>query len=120
MSAQSAWSGGNTAERLSIIRKIRHRIAADAEDLVRTLATRPGRSPAESLSAEVLPLAEACRFLEREAAALLAPRRLGARGRPVWLFGVAAEVRREPFGTVLIVGPSNYPLLLPGCRRSRR
>lgn len=81
---------------------------------MRTLATRPGRSAAESLSAEVLPLAEACRFLEREAAGLLAPRRLGARGRPVWLFGVAAEVRREPFGTVLIVGPSNYPLLLPG------
>lgn len=81
---------------------------------MRALATRPGRSMAESLSAEILPLAEACRFLEREAAPLLAPRRLGRRGRPVWLFGVAAEVRREPFGTVLIVGPSNYPLLLPG------
>lgn len=81
---------------------------------MQTLATRPGRSPAESLSAEILPLAEACRFLEREAVALLAPRRLGTRGRPVWLFGITAEVRREPFGTILIVGPSNYPLLLPG------
>ncbi|MBK4723458.1 aldehyde dehydrogenase family protein [Azospirillum sp. YIM DDC1] len=114
LSARSAWSGGNTAGRLSIIRKIRCRIAADAETLVQALATRPGRSAAESLSAEILPLAEACRFLEREAVALLAPRRLGARGRPVWLFGVAAEVLREPFGTILIVGPSNYPLLLPG------
>ncbi|SMH32121.1 aldehyde dehydrogenase family protein [Azospirillum agricola] len=113
-SARAAWSGCGTTERLSIVRKIRHRIAADAEDLVRALATRPGRRAAESLSAEILPLAEACRFLEREAVRLLAPRRLGRRGRPVWLFGVAAEVRREPFGTVLIVGPSNYPLLLPG------
>ncbi|KAA0677151.1 aldehyde dehydrogenase family protein [Roseomonas genomospecies 6] len=112
--ARSAWAACNTARRLSIVRRLRQRIAADAEELVRALATRPGRGMAESLSAEILPLAEACRFLEREAAALLAPRRLGRRGRPVWLFGVAAEVRREPFGNVLIVGPSNYPLLLPG------
>ncbi|MBY6263756.1 aldehyde dehydrogenase family protein [Azospirillum sp. 412522] len=102
------------SKRLSIIRGLRHRIAADAEKLVESLETRPGRSAAESVSAEILPLAEACRFLEREAAGLLAPKRLGRRGRPLWLFGVEAEVRREPVGTVLIVGPSNYPLLLPG------
>ncbi|MBP2301204.1 acyl-CoA reductase-like NAD-dependent aldehyde dehydrogenase [Azospirillum picis] len=89
-------------------------IAAGAEDLVGSLASRPGRSAAESLSAEVLPLADACRFLERDAARLLAPRRLGRRGRPAWLFGVDAEVRRDPFGVVLVVAPSNYPLLLPG------
>ncbi len=81
---------------------------------MRSLETRPGRRATESVSAEILPLAEACRFLEREAAGLLAPRRLGRRGRPVWLFGAEVEVRREPLGTVLIVGPSNYPLLLPG------
>ncbi|KAA0585866.1 aldehyde dehydrogenase family protein (plasmid) [Azospirillum oryzae] len=96
------------------MRGLRHRIAVNAERLVRSLETRPGRRVAESVSAEILPLAEACRFLEREAAGLLAPRRLGRRGRPLWLFGVEAEVRREPVGAVLIVGPSNYPLLLPG------
>lgn len=111
---KSSWSEGEIGGRLSIVRRIRHRLAAGADDLVRDLATRPGRGASESLSAEILPLAEACRFLEREAARLLAPRRLGRRGRPVWLFGVEAEVRREPFGSILIVGPSNYPLLLPG------
>ncbi|QCG95755.1 aldehyde dehydrogenase [Azospirillum sp. TSA2s] len=108
------WSAQDISLRLSVIRGLRHRIAANAERLVRSLETRPGRHAAESVSAEILPLAEACRFLEREAAGLLAPRRLGRRGRPVWLFGVEAEVRRDPVGTVLIVGPSNYPLLLPG------
>ncbi|WP_452005799.1 aldehyde dehydrogenase family protein [Azospirillum largimobile] len=108
------WSAADISSRLAVIHGLRRRIAANAEDLVQALATRPGRRAAESVSAEILPLAEACRFLEREAARLLAPRRLGRRGRPVWLFGVEAEVRREPFGTVLIVGPSNYPLLLPG------
>lgn len=110
----AAWSAKDISLRLSVIRGLRHHIAADAERLVRSLEARPGRSAAESVSAEILPLAEACRFLEREAAGLLAPKRLGRRGRPVWLFGVEAEVRREPVGTVLIVGPSNYPLLLPG------
>ncbi|WP_434623183.1 aldehyde dehydrogenase family protein [Azospirillum sp. B2RO_4] len=110
----TAWSAQGISLRLSVIRGLRHRIAADAERLVRSLESRPGRCAAESVSAEILPLAEACRFLEREAAGLLAPRRLGRRGRPVWLFGVEAEVRREPLGRVLIVGPSNYPLLLPG------
>ncbi|MBK1837312.1 aldehyde dehydrogenase family protein [Azospirillum sp. YIM B02556] len=108
------WAEQDIAGRLSVIRGLRHRIAAGAEEFIGSLETRPGRSAAESASAEILPLAEACRFLEREAAALLAPRKLGRRGRPVWLFGVEAEVRREPFGAVLIVGPSNYPLLLPG------
>lgn len=109
----TAWTERDISKRLPIIRGLRHRIASDAEKFVEALATRPGRSAAESISAEILPLAEACRFLEREAAGLLAPKRLGRRGRPVWLFGVEAEVRREPVGTVLIVGPSNYPLLLP-------
>jgi aldehyde dehydrogenase (NAD+) len=62
----------------------------------------------------VVPLAAACRFLEREAASILASRRLGAEDRPVWLAGVEAEVRREPLGLVLVIAPANYPLFLPG------
>ena len=66
------------------------------------------------MTAEVLPLAEACRFLEREAGKVLAARRLGRRGRPLWLAGVRSEIHREPLGVILIIGPGNYPLLLPG------
>ncbi|WP_448203292.1 aldehyde dehydrogenase family protein [Azospirillum sp. sgz302134] len=112
--AQAEWATRPVAERLAPIAALRRRIADEAETLLDTLSTRPGRTRAESLAAEVLPLADACRFLEREAGALLKPRRLGARGRPGWLFGVTAEVRREPFGTVLVIAPSNYPLLLAG------
>ncbi len=112
--AQIDWAAIPVAKRVQVIRALRHRIADEAKLLVDSLATVPGRQPAESLAAEIIPLAEACRFLEREAARLLAPRRVGRRGRPAWLPGVTAEVRREPFGIVLVIGPSNYPLLLPG------
>ncbi|MEM8997536.1 MAG: aldehyde dehydrogenase family protein, partial [Acidobacteriota bacterium] len=71
-------------------------------------------STAETLTAEVLPLLDACRFLERRARPLLAPRRPGLRGRPAWLVGSRLEIHRDPLGVVLVIGPSNYPILLAG------
>ena len=105
------WAARPIAERLRIIRRARHLIARDCETLAALLL--PRRSIAETLVSEILPLADAARFLERRAAGLLAPRVL-RRGRPIWLPGVRAEIRREPLGVVLILAPSNYPLFLPG------
>jgi acyl-CoA reductase-like NAD-dependent aldehyde dehydrogenase len=116
--AQKAWAALPLSERLRVLRGLRHRIAERAPELAAAAgaAREPGKGRpwAEVLSAEVLPLADACLFLEREAPRLLAPRRLGRAGRPSWLGRVTAEVRREPLGLVLILAPSNYPLFLPG------
>jgi acyl-CoA reductase-like NAD-dependent aldehyde dehydrogenase len=106
-----SWSGRSVKDRLRIIRRARHLIARDCEALAATLSHR--RPAVETLVTEVLPLVEAARFLERNAERLLAPRVL-RHGRPLWLLGVRAEVRREPLGVVLILSPSNYPLFLPG------
>ncbi len=112
--AQARWSTTLLSERLDRIRELRRLIAVHAAILAEASASARQRPPLESITAEVLPLAEACRFLERNAAKLLAPRRLGTRGLPLWLAGVRSEIRREPLGVVLIIGPGNYPLLLPG------
>ena len=72
------------------------------------------RTRADSYVAEVLPLLASCKFLEREAATILKPRRLGGKGRPFWLSGVVTSVERVPFGVVLIIAPANYPLFLAG------
>ena len=82
--------------------------------LAEASASERQRPALESLTAEVLPLAEACRFLERHAENILASKRLGKRGRPLWLAGIQTEIQRAPLGVVLIIGPANYPLLLPG------
>jgi acyl-CoA reductase-like NAD-dependent aldehyde dehydrogenase len=92
---------------------LRHLIAENAEALARSAASVSGRPLAEKLASEVLPLAEACRWLEHNAARVLAPQQHGRRGRPLWLHGVDLEVQRQPFGTVLVIGPGNYPLFLP-------
>lgn len=112
--AQARWAAQPLRERLARLRELRRLIAEHAVTLAEASAAARQRPAVESITAEVLPLVEACRFLEREAPSILAPRRLGRRGRPLWLSGVRSEVRREPLGVVLIVGPANYPLLLPG------
>ncbi len=110
--AQQTWATQPVRQRLALVRRLRHLIAERAEALAETLPYTVNRSRADTLVGEVLPLADACRFLERSASKLLAPKRL--RRRPLWMGGVVAEVQRQPFGVVLIIAPSNYPLLLPG------
>jgi acyl-CoA reductase-like NAD-dependent aldehyde dehydrogenase len=116
--AQQIWARTEIRVRLALLRLARHRIAATAEEIAQTVpCEQPGvlhRTVADTLVSEVLPLVEACRFLEREAAWILAPQRLSTHTRPFWLRRVTAETRREPFGVVLIIAPANYPLFLPG------
>jgi acyl-CoA reductase-like NAD-dependent aldehyde dehydrogenase len=116
--AQQIWARTRVNGRLALLRRARYRIAATAEEIARTVpCEKPGalhRNVADTLVSEVLPLVEACRFLEREAAWILAPQRLSTHARPFWLRRVTAETRRDPLGVVLIIAPANYPLFLPG------
>ncbi len=114
LQAQSRWAAQPVRQRLVLVRHLRHLIAQRADELVKTLPDTANRSRADTLVSEVLPLADACRFLERAAERLLAPKRLRRRYRPLWLSGVMSEVHRQPWGLVLVIAPSNYPLLLPG------
>jgi acyl-CoA reductase-like NAD-dependent aldehyde dehydrogenase len=110
--AQAAWAARSLDERLAIIRRARQRLPMVAAQWDRLIHPQR-RGPGETLGLEVVPTADAFRFLERYAAKVLKPRRYGAWLRPVWLMGVVAEVHREPFGVILVIGPSNYPLFLP-------
>lgn len=108
--AQPAWAATPVRARLAVLRSFRHTLAEHAEKIAATVP----RPVAETLTAQVIPLADAGAFLERQAGRLLQPRRLGRRGRPAWLWGAKAEIHREPFGVVLVLAPSNYPLFIPG------
>lgn len=115
--AQRVWAATPLARRLRVVHRLRVHLGRRGHELAGMTgrADRPGwLARTEALSAEVVPLADACAFLERRAGELLAPRPEGAAGRPAWLRGVELEVRREPLGTVLVVAPSNYPIFLPG------
>jgi aldehyde dehydrogenase (NAD+) len=112
--AQRAWATTPLRDRLKFVRKLRNLLAADTGDLIAAIPAELSRTHADTVAAEILPLLAACKFLESEAPHILAPRNLGTRGLPFWLSGIDATIERVPFGTILIIAPSNYPLFLPG------
>ena len=87
--AQPGWARTGLRARLAILRKARRHIASTAVQIARSVpGDQPGalhRTVADTLVSEVLPLAEACRFLEIEARWILAPQRLTTHTRPFWL-----------------------------------
>ena len=111
--AQASWRQTSVRERLRLVRRVRWRLAESCEDIALAAAS-PAHPQSEVMLSEMLPLLEACRFLERSAGAILEVKRLSGRGLPWWLWGVASEIHREPFGVVGVISPSNYPLFLAG------
>jgi len=112
--AQRAWAETRVRDRAAWVFRLRSKIASRHEQLCAAIEADFRNDAAETLAAEVIPLADACRFLHAEAPRLLAPSRPSNRQRPKWLSGVRLKQQRDPYGVVLIVGPTNYPLFLPG------
>ncbi len=113
-SAQALWAGVGIRHRLKIIRELRHLLAANSLRFAALVSPHLVRSTADTLSSEVLPLADAARFLEENAEAILRSHIVSSKGRPMFFRKVTIRHRYDPFGVVLIIGPANYPLFLPG------
>lgn len=111
---RSEWAELSVKERARRVGRLRHLLASDPQRFIDAIDLPFRRSAVETIASEIIPLADASRFLERNAARILRPRKLGFRGRPMWLWGTRAEIHRQPLGRVLIIGPGNYPLMLAG------
>jgi acyl-CoA reductase-like NAD-dependent aldehyde dehydrogenase len=111
---QQAWARLPVRQRLRPVRQLRRLLVTDCDRLAADVARDLGKPCEEILAAEVLPLAAACQFLEREAGRLLRPQRVPGRHRPWWLWGQGDTLHRRPRGLVGIIGTWNYPLLLNG------
>ncbi len=113
---QARWADEPMTQRLTVIRTVRRLLVARGDRIAGLSGRRGPRARAETLAAEVLPLADALRFLEREAPRILKPTRVGSRlpwGR------TRAQIRRAPLGVVLVIAPGNYPLFLPGVQTAQ-
>lgn len=110
---QAEWQELSVADRAKFAGRLRYLLAEEATRLAQ-LINGPARQQGESLAAEILPLIEACKFLSRRAASILKSKRLSGRDRPSWLARVQVFEDRVPFGVVLVIGASNYPLFLAG------
>jgi acyl-CoA reductase-like NAD-dependent aldehyde dehydrogenase len=107
--AQERWAETPLSRRLDFVRRLRALIAEQAEELAAEAALVRNRPASEKLMSEVLPLADACRWLGRKSSAVLASKRFGRR----WPIRARFQIQRQSFGIILVVGPGNYPLFLP-------
>jgi acyl-CoA reductase-like NAD-dependent aldehyde dehydrogenase len=112
--AQAAWQRVPLRSRLRLVRNFRHLLVSQCDALYAAVARDLGKPTEETLATELLPLADACRFVERQAGRLLRTRRVPIRSRPLWLWGQRDTVLRRPRGVIGIIGTWNYPLYLNG------
>ena len=80
--------------------------------MCRAIYTDIAKPYAEALTADVLPVIGACRWLKSHAARHLAPRRVGGGG--MLSIGQSHRVQRVPAGRVAIIATWNYPVQLLG------
>jgi acyl-CoA reductase-like NAD-dependent aldehyde dehydrogenase len=111
---QREWCERSFRERLVCVRSFRRLLVSEGDALCKAARTDLDKGVEEVLGGEVLPLADACKFLESHAANLLQPRRVGFWSRPLWLLRQRDTIFRRPRGVIGIIGTWNYPLLLNG------
>lgn len=110
--AQAAWSRRPVRDRLRPVRELRHLLVERTDDIAAAIAADIGRPALEVLASELLPTAAALKYLEQQAARILAPRKIPGKHRPTWLLGCRDVVYRRPWGVVGVIGTWNYPLYL--------
>lgn len=108
--AQSRWSRLPIRDRLRPVRAFRSILAERADEFTAVIHAEILRDPDELIATDIVPTASAAKFLERQAARLLAPRKVG--GRPIWLWGFHDTVHHRPHGIVGLIGTWNYPVFL--------
>ncbi len=107
--AFDGWSGIDPTERSACIERMRRKIVLDRDEIVRTICAEAGKTRAEALSSDVLPTLEMLRYLERETARILEPRK----AKTPLVFGRASSrVEYRPRGVVVVIAPWNNPFQL--------
>lgn len=108
------WRSLSVWDRTKLIASLAGELAERCDEFCQAIAIPQRNGPYETISAELLPLAEASKWLANKAPRILAPKNLGQRGLPWWLGKLRTTVHREARGVVLIISAWNYPLFLSG------
>lgn len=104
-----AWPLG---ERLGWAGRFGRLIAERERDLCELITGEVHKTRWECLTADIVPLVNACRWHRRHGARVLGGRRVGTGG--LLSLGQRHRVLREPLGRVGIIATWNYPALLAG------
>lgn len=99
------------ATRLRMIAKLRTLIADQADEIAQLISTEVGKPLSECYSAEIAGVLDTCVWLNKNAARLLAPRKMKL-GNPLAWFK-KCYLHSEPLGVIGIISPWNFPFSIP-------
>ena len=114
--AQLAWGQSKVVVRTLVIEKLRALLVENRRELAEAIGSPSRQDYRETVTSELLPLADTAKWLHKKAKRILAPRYVDAGGSPMWLGRMRSTVHRVPCGLVLIIGTWNYPLFLTGAQ----
>jgi acyl-CoA reductase-like NAD-dependent aldehyde dehydrogenase len=112
--AQLAWSQKKISERTVCLQRLRVLLVDHRREIADAIQVPSRQGFRETITSELMPLADTAKWLHKSAARILAPRHLDGGGSPFWLGRLRSKVYRVPCGLVLIIGAFNYPLFLTG------
>ena len=97
------------ANRLAALKKLRRCIQENEREICEALHSDLGKSAYESFMCEIGLVLSEISWMIRNASRLAKPRK---RATPITQFHSRSFTVREPYGTVLVMSPWNYPFLL--------
>jgi aldehyde dehydrogenase (NAD+) len=107
--SQTGWP---LAQRLDWARRFGRGVATAGDELIDLACAEVHKTRWECLTAEIVPLANACRWHARYAGRVLTPARVPWGG--LLTMGQRHRLERAPLGRVGIIATWNYPILLAG------
>jgi acyl-CoA reductase-like NAD-dependent aldehyde dehydrogenase len=114
--AQLSWSQTKVVVRTALINNVRSLLVIHRLELARAIQSPSRQDYRETITSELMPLADTAKWLHKQAKRILAPRHVDAGKSPFWLGRLRSTVFRVPCGLVMIVGTWNYPLFLTGAQ----
>jgi succinate-semialdehyde dehydrogenase/glutarate-semialdehyde dehydrogenase len=107
--AQPFWAARPLSERVAVMRRFRRTMLQRADWLTGLIAREQGRPPVESLTQELLPIADLITYYTKKAGRFLKDERL-----PMHLLKYKRSfVQYRPYGVIAVISPWNYPFVLP-------
>ncbi|MCL4109427.1 UNVERIFIED_CONTAM: hypothetical protein GTU68_043655 [Idotea baltica] len=95
--------------RIDALRKLESVLQKRTDDILTALKTDLGKPELEAYVAEVFFMLTEIRLFCKKLKRWAKPKRAG---HPFYFLPARSEIRREPFGTSLVIGPWNYPVQL--------
>ncbi len=110
--AQPAWQELGTSRRVAILRRFQTLLQEQKAEVGRLITREAGKPYVEALLTEVLVVLDAAEFCIAQAPGLLSEQRIGHAN--LAMKAKRGRLRHEPYGTVGIISPWNYPFATPG------